>query len=53
MTVDCEVIVSSEDLVAWAQGDINPQAAFNSGRIRVRGDGVLALRLAEFFGPTR
>jgi predicted lipid carrier protein YhbT len=48
--VDCTVTVSGDDLVAWARGGLNPQVAFVTGRIKVRGDGCLALRLAEFLG---
>lgn len=46
--VDCTIAVSSGDLVRWAQGDLNPQVAFMERRLTVSGDGMVALRLAEF-----
>lgn len=50
---DCTVTVSGEDLRRWDSGELNPQAAFVSGRIRVAGDGLVALRMNKFLGLQR
>lgn len=52
-SVDCTITVAAADLVQWGRGELNPQAAFSSGRIRVAGDGLLALQMNRFFGPRR
>jgi len=49
--VDCTVTVGRIDLVRWGRGELNPQAAFAEGRIRVSGDGLVALRMNGFIGP--
>lgn len=49
--VDCTVTVSGADLVRWGRGELNPQGAFAEGRIRVSGDGLVALRMNDFIGP--
>lgn len=42
---DCTVSVSTEDLLALAQGRLDPMSALMRGRMRVTGDMSVALRL--------
>ena len=42
---DCVVSVSKDDLVALAQGSLDPMSALMRGRMRVSGDMSVALRL--------
>ena len=42
---DCTVKVIMDDLVQIAQGTINPQMAFMTGKLRVEGDVSLAMQL--------
>ena len=47
---DCTVIISKEDFLSLAAGDLNPQMAFMMGKLRVEGDMSLALQLGEVLG---
>lgn len=42
---DCTVKVIMDDFVQIAQGTINPQMAFMTGKLRVEGDVSLAMQL--------
>lgn len=46
--VDCVVTIAAADLVRWAGGELNPQAAFQAGRLAIAGDGAAALRFGVF-----
>jgi len=50
---DCTVVVSADDLVLWGAGKLNPQAAVQSGRVRVSGDGSAALRFGFYIDEGR
>lgn len=42
---DCTVTVTPEDLGALMRGDLNPVMAFMSGKIKVKGDMGVAMKL--------
>ncbi len=46
---DCVITVSQEDLAGMATGAINPMTAFMSGKIKVKGDMGLAMKLQTLF----
>ena len=46
---DCTISISSEDLLQLGAGTLNPQNAFLEGRVRLSGDGGVALRMSRFF----
>ena len=48
--IDVEATVSVEDFVAIARGELNPQMAFMSGKLKVAGDMGMALRLGSILG---
>ncbi|MCJ9428456.1 SCP2 sterol-binding domain-containing protein [Kordiimonas marina] len=47
---DCTVKVSMDNFVQIAQGDLNPQMAFMTGKLRVEGDMSLAMQLGSILG---
>jgi putative sterol carrier protein len=44
---DCTVKVSMDNFVQIASGDLNPQMAFMTGKLRVEGDMSLAMQLGS------
>jgi putative sterol carrier protein len=42
---DCTVVVSREDLVAMARGELDPMAAMLRGRLKIKGDMGVAMQL--------
>lgn len=42
--------MAAADLKALVNGDLNPMAAFMQGRIKVKGDMSVAMRLQDLFG---
>ena len=47
---DCTVVVSMENFVQIAEGNLNPQMAFMTGKLRVQGDMSLAMQLGSILG---
>jgi len=50
LEADCTVKVSMDNFVQIAQGDLNPQMAFMTGKLRVEGDMSLAMQLGSILG---
>ncbi len=48
-SADLTFVVSSEDLLAMFNGELNPVATFMQGRIKVEGDLMQAMRLQALF----
>ena len=46
----CTVDVAMEDLTAMLKGDLNPMNAFMSGKIKVKGDMSVAMKLGTIMG---
>lgn len=46
----CTIDVSMEDLTAMLAGDLNPMNAFMSGKIKVKGDMSVAMKLGTIMG---
>mgnify|MGYP005872380141 CR=1 FL=1 len=44
------VTASAEDYIALVNGDLNPMMAFMQGKVKVKGDMGLALKLQAMFG---
>ncbi len=44
---NCTITISDNDLVNLVQGTLNPQMAFMTGRLKVKGDLGLALKLGK------
>jgi putative sterol carrier protein len=42
---DCTVVVSREDLLAMARGELDPMSAMLRGRLKIRGDMAVAMQL--------
>jgi acyl-CoA dehydrogenase len=47
---DCTVSVSLEDFESILNGDLNPMGAFMSGKIKVKGDMGVAMKLQDLLG---
>lgn len=46
---DCLVIVSLDDFKALAAGDLNPMTAVMTGKIKIKGDMGVAMKLQSLF----
>jgi putative sterol carrier protein len=42
---DCTVLVSVDDLAAMARGELDPMAAMMRGRLKIKGDMSVAMKL--------
>ena len=46
---DCLVVVSEENFIALATGKLNPMAAVMMGKVKIKGDMGVAMKLNSFF----
>lgn len=44
---DCDLHVSIDDLVRMGTGDLNPMMAFMSGKLKVKGDMGIAMKMGK------
>ena len=47
---NCTVDVSLEDFTAMVKGELNPMGAFMAGKMKVKGDTGIALKLQSLMG---
>ena len=47
---DCTIAMSEADFVALALGNLNPMAAFSSGKLKITGNPMIAMKLQGLFG---
>lgn len=47
---DCTVDVSMDDFQSLLSGDLNPMAAVMSGKVKIKGDMGVAMKLQSLFG---
>jgi putative sterol carrier protein len=47
---DCNIDIEAEDLMAIISGELNGQMAFMTGKLKVTGDMMLAMKLGEILG---
>jgi putative sterol carrier protein len=46
---DCTITISDADFVALATGKLNPMTAFSSGKLKVQGNPMVAMKLQSLF----
>jgi len=49
-TAQCIISMTAPDFMSMIQGSLNPQMAFMTGKLRVKGDMGLALKLQSILG---
>ena len=47
---DCLVLVSMDIFMLLIRGDLNPMAAVMTGKVKIKGDATVAMKLNSFFG---
>ncbi len=47
---DCNINIEAEDLMAIISGELNGQMAFMTGKLKVTGDMMLAMKLGSILG---
>lgn len=45
------ITLSAKDFVSMTRGDLRPQVAFMSGRLKLAGDMMLAMKMQDLFPP--
>jgi putative sterol carrier protein len=46
---DCTITMNDADFVALAQGKLNPMTAFSSGKLKIQGNPMVAMKLQTLF----
>jgi putative sterol carrier protein len=46
---DCTITMSDSDFVALATGELNPMTAFSSGKLKLQGNPMTAMKLQGLF----
>ncbi len=46
---DCLVLVSEENFLAMVSGDLNPMGAVMTGKVKIKGDLGVAMKLSSLF----
>lgn len=47
---DCSIIMSVENAKKFLRGDLNPMTAYMLGKIKIKGDMGIALKLSQLIG---
>jgi 3-hydroxyacyl-CoA dehydrogenase/3a,7a,12a-trihydroxy-5b-cholest-24-enoyl-CoA hydratase len=47
--VECTITLGDEDFVSLSKGKLNPQQAFMNGKLKVKGNIMLAQKLGNLF----
>lgn len=47
---DCLVLVSMDIFISLVRGELNPMAAVMTGKVKIKGDATVAMKLNSFFG---
>lgn len=47
---DCELQISLENLVKLGRGDLNPMMAVVTGKLKIKGDMALAMKMGQIMG---
>jgi putative sterol carrier protein len=47
---ECLVLVSEENFLSMVNGDLNPMAAVMTGKVKIKGDMGVAMKLNSLFG---
>ncbi len=47
---DCQIDVSFEDFVALTKGELKPMFALMDGKVKIKGDMTVAMKLQSIFG---
>ena len=47
---DCLVLVSMDIFISLVRGELNPMDAVMTGKVKIKGDATVAMKLNSFFG---
>lgn len=47
---DCQINMGFQDFVALTKGELNPMTALMTGKIKIKGDMGVAMKLKDIFG---
>jgi putative sterol carrier protein len=48
---DCTLTIAYPDFLALTKGELDPQAAFLSGKLKITGNMMLSTKLRQLFAP--
>jgi len=49
----CTMILNSEDFVKMFKGELNPTQAFMGGKLKIKGDMMIAMKLEKLMGKMK